>query len=68
MIAEVYPSIFRNRYARGKSTKDEHDPFAVARWLADMSDRGALAEYFTPPLTDLERAAAEREGWILGVR
>jgi hypothetical protein len=23
--------------------------------------------YFAPPLTDLERATAEREGWILGV-
>ena len=33
-----------------------------------MAERGALAEYFAPPLTDLERATAEREGWIFGVR
>jgi AcrR family transcriptional regulator len=33
----------------------------VARWLADMDARCALARYFAPPLTDLERAMAERE-------
>lgn len=33
-----------------------------------MADRGTLTEYFAPPLADLERATAEREGWILGVR
>jgi hypothetical protein len=35
--------------------------------MADMDARGALAGYFAPPLTDLERATAGREGWILGV-
>ena len=60
--------IFRNRYSRAERTKDEHDAFAVARWMADMADRGTLTENFAPPLADLERATAEREGWILGVR
>ena len=32
-----------------------------------MAARGALAGYFAPPLTDLERATGEGEGWILGV-
>jgi hypothetical protein len=32
-----------------------------------MNARGALAGYFAPLLTDLERATAEREGWIFGV-
>lgn len=45
---------------------DEQDAHAAARWLTDMGARGALAGYFAPPLTDLERAPAEREGWILG--
>ena len=40
---------------------------AVARWLADVDARDALAGCFAPPLTELERAIAEREGWILGV-
>lgn len=67
VVAEVYPSIFRNRYPKEGRTGDEQDAYAVARWLADTDARGALAGYFAPPLTDLERATAEREGWILGV-
>jgi len=63
----VYPSIFRNRYTKEGRTADERDAYAVARWMADMDARGALAGYFAPPLTDLELATAEREGWILGV-
>ena len=67
VVVEVYPSIFRNRYAREGRTADEQDACATARWMIDMDTRGALAGYFAPPLTDLERATAEREGWILGV-
>jgi hypothetical protein len=68
VIVEVYPSIFRNRYDRDGRTVDEQDAYATARWMADMAARGALAEYFSPPLSQAEREVAEREGWILGVR
>jgi len=68
VIAEVYPSIFRNRYPRADRSVDEQDAFATARWMADMAARGALDGYFEPPLTPAERAIAELEGWILGVR
>lgn len=67
VIVEVYPSIFRNRYAREDRSPDEQDAYATAHWLRDMTERGALARYFDPPLTEGERAIAEREGWILGV-
>ncbi len=67
VIAEVYPSIFRNRYCREGRTGDEQDAYAVARWLAECAARGILDRYFDPPLTTHERAAARREGWILGV-
>lgn len=67
MVVEVYPSISRNRYAREDRTANEQDACATARWMTDMDTRGALASCFAPPLTDLERATAEREGWILGV-
>lgn len=67
VVAEIYPSIFRNRYAREDRTPDEQDAYATARWMLDMDGRGGLAGYFTPPLTDLERVTAGREGWILGV-
>jgi hypothetical protein len=67
VVAEVYPSIFRNRYPREGRTADKQDACATARWMSDMDARGALARYFAPPLTDLERSTAGREGWILGV-
>ena len=68
VIVEVYPSIFRNRYLRDGRSGDEQDAFATARWMADMGARGVLAGYFEPPLTPAERAVAELEGWIFGVR
>lgn len=67
VIAEVYPSIFRNRYGREGRSADEHDAYAVARWLSDCAARAVLGRYLDPPLTVHERAIAEREGWILGV-
>lgn len=67
VVAEVYPSMFRNRYPRAGRTVDEQDAYAVARWLASASARGALARYLVPPLTEAERRVAGVEGWILGV-
>ena len=67
VIAEVYPSIFRNRYARGGRTTDEQDAYSTARWLREADDRGICGRYFKPPLNDDERDRAEREGWILGI-
>ena len=68
VIVEVYPSIFRNRFAREGRTLDQQDAYATARWMAGMDSQGALAGYFAPPLTVAERAVADLEGWILGVR
>ena len=67
VIAEVYPSIFRHRYPREGRSADEHDAYAVARWLAECAARDMLDRYFNPPLTVHERQLAECEGWILGV-
>lgn len=67
LIAEVYPSVFRNRYPREKRTADEHDAYAVSRWLTESAARGVLGRYFDPSLTVHERALAAREGWILGI-
>jgi len=68
VIAEVYPSIFRYRYPREGRTVDEHDAYATGRWMAEMSARGVLTEYFDPPLSPAERDVTALEGWILGVR
>lgn len=67
VIAEVYPSIFRRRYPAEGRSGDQQDAYAVARWMAEMDDRGALARYFAPPLSEEEQRIAALEGWILGV-
>ena len=47
---------------------DQHDAYAVARWLREMDSGRNLDEvYFDPPMTGRERKVAELEGWILGV-
>ncbi|HZP88316.1 MAG TPA: hypothetical protein VFB54_16005 [Burkholderiales bacterium] len=68
VLVEIYPSIFRNRYPREGRSVDEQDAFACAQWMADMAARGALAEYFDPPLSEREREVAACEGWVLGIR
>ena len=55
VIAEIYPSIFKNRYPREDRTADQQDAYCVARWLTEMDERGFLARYFQPSLTDEER-------------
>lgn len=67
VIAEVYPSIFRNRFPRGDRSVDQQDAYSVSKWLAMADQRGILDSYFSPPLSDEERETAELEGWILGV-
>jgi len=67
VIAEVYPSIFRNRYSRGDRKVDQQDAYAIARWLANSDESGFLERYFEPPLRDEQREQADLEGWILGI-
>lgn len=67
VIAEVYPSLFHNRYRESGFEGDDLDAYAVARWLRDMDGNGFLPRYFDPPLTAKQRELAQLEGWILGV-
>ena len=67
VVAEVYPSIFRNRYPSEGHTGHQRDACAIARWLKQTDERGFLERYFDPPLTDEERRTADVEGWILGI-
>ena len=67
VVAEVFPSIFRRRYAENGRTTDEQDAYATARWLTDMDRRELLERYFRPPLTDPEVETVRDEGWILGI-
>ena len=67
VLAEVYPSIFRNRFPRQDRSCDQQDAYSVARWLSESDSHGSLAYYLNPPLTDQDRRIANLEGWILGI-
>ena len=67
VIAEIYPSIFKNRFPREDRTADQQDAYCVARWLTEADKRGIVKRYFDPPLTNQERETACLEGWILGI-
>lgn len=67
VIAEVYPSLSRKNLPFEGRTPDQHDAFSVARWMQATDATGALGAYLNPPLSPMERAQANVEGWILGV-
>ncbi|MEL7500386.1 MAG: hypothetical protein AAFN77_22520 [Planctomycetota bacterium] len=67
VVAEVYPSIFRNRYPRSNRTVDQQDAYAICRWLSETDLEFDLDPYLQPPLTETEQATVLMEGWILGV-
>lgn len=67
VIAEVYPSIFRRRYAGEARLADEHDAYSISAWMLERHASGVLTTYFSPPLTPAQQEQANREGWILGV-
>lgn len=67
VIAEIYPSLWRNLAERGERTADQHDAYVTALWLSRAAADGSLALYLSPDLTISERERARVEGWILGV-
>lgn len=67
VVAEVYPSLWRDRFQVAGLTADQQDAHAVAAWLRESDRDGSLDAALAPDLTPSERALAEIEGWILGV-
>jgi hypothetical protein len=66
VIAEGFPSMLRRRYPAENRTADQHDAYAIARWLKEVG-RGPLLDdlYFEVAMTGRDREAAKPEGWIL---
>ncbi len=67
VLAEMYPSMWNRQCPREDRTPDQHDAWTLARWLRDTDRNGALAACFHPALAPKDQAAAEIEGWILGL-
>ncbi len=68
VVAEVYPALWSGGFAREQRTADQHDAYSIAAWMRGADVDGRLAGFFDPSLTPLERARADIEGWILGVK
>jgi hypothetical protein len=66
-IAEVYPAIWRSRFACADRDRDQHDAYCIAAWLCQADRDGALSGHLKPDLTPQERTVAMVEGWILGI-
>ena len=66
-IAEAYPALWSRGFANNGRTRDQHDAYSVAAWLARADRNGELAAWLNADLPPSERAVAQVEGWILGV-
>jgi hypothetical protein len=67
-VVEVYPSLWSPGFGREERTRDQHDAYAVAAWMRRADLDGSLSAFLDPALAPAERAVAQIEGWILGVR
>lgn len=68
MVAEVFPTLWRGLQSPAGLCEHARDAWVVSRWLETTCTTGRLREFLHPRLTPAERAAARREGWILGMR
>ena len=67
-VAEVYPSLWNRGFAREGRSADQHDAYSAGAWTRNADLDGSLAGFLDPSLAPNERAAAQIEGWILGVK
>ena len=68
VVAEVYPSLWSRSLARDGRTPDQQDAYAAAEWMRLADRDGTIVGFLNPPLEPDQRAAAQIEGWILGIK
>ncbi len=66
-VAEGYPALWSQHFAREGRTGDQHDAYSIAAWASRADRDGTLEDFLKPDLTVPEQAIALVEGWILGV-
>jgi hypothetical protein len=67
VIAEVYPALWSKGFPSEGRNAHQHDAYSVALWMQQADAAGTLSAYFEPRLQPNDRAAAQIEGWILGL-
>lgn len=68
VVAEVYLSLWSHSFACEGRNGDQHDAYFVAAWMGCGDLDGSLADFLEPGFTPAERAVAQVEGWILGIK
>lgn len=68
VIAEVYPRLWNSEYPNEGRTGDQHDAYAIARWLQEADRAGSLLGAFEPPGPASVATTGQVEGWILGTK
>ncbi len=66
VICEAYPALVSHRYPNTFLKQDQHDAYALCRWLAEADQDGSLSTDFAPVVSCDEMALPPLEGWILG--
>jgi len=67
VIAEVFPTLWRDDFPRVHETDDQHDACVVASWLRQACRIGELTTFLRPTLSADALHEASFEGWILGI-
>jgi hypothetical protein len=67
VIAEVYPTLWKNAYPAEDRDPHQHDAYSVARWMREADTDDQLVRALHPRLTPDEKNTARVEGWILGL-
>jgi len=67
-VVEVYPALWSRGIEREGRTPDQHDAYSAASWMRRADLDGSLAGFLGPSLEPAERAVAQVEGWILGIK
>lgn len=66
VILEAYPRLWSSLYGSEARTQDQHDAYAIARWLQEAGISGEIKQAFAPPQPESVAMTAQVEGWILG--
>ncbi|MFN9992846.1 MAG: hypothetical protein ACK54H_05835 [Phycisphaerales bacterium] len=67
VVLEAYPRLYSDSYASGTRTGDEHDAYAIARWMRDLDAADELSGVLEPDVSPEDGALGVHEGWILGI-
>jgi hypothetical protein len=66
-IVEAYPALYKHSFAQEDRTPDQHDAYAIAVWMRQADREGRLTGFLQVNLAPADYAAAQAEGWILGI-